>query len=113
MERNKDDLLFSLTKKDFEIRTFRVGGNGGQKVNKTSSGVEIVHHASGARGRCTDTRSQLQNKKIALKRLTETKEFKLWLKMTTWNLKSDAQIEEEVDRELADPTITKVEYIEN
>jgi len=107
------ELLFSLTKTDFEVRTFRVSGNGGQKVNKTESGVEIVHHESVARGRCTETRSQHQNKRIALKRLTETKEFQIWLKKVTWNLKTDLEIEEEVDRELNDPRITKVEYIED
>lgn len=103
--------ILSLTKKDFVVRTFRVSGNGGQKVNKTSSGVEIVHPASGAKGRCTDTRSQHQNKKIALRRLTETSTFKSWLYQVTRNLKTDSEIEAEVDRELNDPLITKVEYL--
>jgi len=39
--------LFSLTKKDFDIQTFRAGGKGGQKQNKISSGVRIIHRESG------------------------------------------------------------------
>jgi protein subunit release factor B len=41
------ELIYSLTKKDFIVRTFRGSGPGGQKRNKTSSGVEIVHPSSG------------------------------------------------------------------
>lgn len=44
------ELLFSLTKKDFRIETFRSGGKGGQHQNKTDSGVRIVHLESGAVG---------------------------------------------------------------
>jgi len=35
------ELLFSLTKKDFRVDTFRAGGKGGQKQNKTNSGVRV------------------------------------------------------------------------
>jgi peptide chain release factor 1 len=71
-------LLFSLTKKDFEVETFRCGGKGGQNVNKVETGVRIKHPASGALAECREERSQLQNKKKAFKRLVETKEFKSW-----------------------------------
>jgi protein subunit release factor B len=107
--------ILSLTKNDFIVRTFRPSGNGGQKMQKTSSGVEIVHPASGATARCTETRSQLQNRQIALHKLTETPEFKYWLHAVTRNLKTPLEIEAEVARELADPevTITEVKKSKN
>jgi protein subunit release factor B len=37
----KKEKLFSITKKDFKIQTFRSGGKGGQHQNKTNSGVAI------------------------------------------------------------------------
>lgn len=73
-------LLFSLTKKDFRIDTFRGSGKGGQKRNKTDSCVRIVHLESGAVGECCEERSQQQNKKIAFERLVESKEFQIWYK---------------------------------
>lgn len=75
------ELLFSLTKKDFRIETFRSGGKGGQHQNKTDSGVRIVHLESGAVGESREERSQLQNKKKAFKRLIESEKFKIWHKL--------------------------------
>lgn len=72
-------LLFSVTLKDCEVQEFRAGGPGGQKQNKTSSAVRIIHHPSGARGESREQRSQLQNKKTAFTRMTETAAFKVWL----------------------------------
>jgi hypothetical protein len=74
-------LLFSITKKDFEIQTFRSGGKGGQNQNKRETGVRIIHKDSGAVGEARDSRYQHQNKMAALKRLVETKKFKIWHKM--------------------------------
>ncbi|MBU0958535.1 MAG: peptide chain release factor-like protein, partial [Nanoarchaeota archaeon] len=68
--------LFSITKKDLEIQTFRAGGKGGQHQNKTDSGVRIIHKESSARGECRNHKSQHSNKKEALKRLANSKEFK-------------------------------------
>lgn len=76
-------LLFSLQKKDFIIETYRASGNGGQNVNKRFTAVRIKHPASGAVASSQEERSQLMNKKIAFKRLTETKEFKKWHKIMT------------------------------
>jgi protein subunit release factor B len=81
--------LFSITKKDFIVQTFRAGGKGGQKQNKTSSGVRIIHPESGARGESREERSQTQNKKNAFERLIKTKEFKLWHKMKAVSIMLD------------------------
>lgn len=77
------ELLFSVTKEDFELQTFRAGGKGGQGQNKRSTGVRLIHKASGARGEARDERSFDQNRKNAFLRLVETKEFKVWHKIET------------------------------
>ncbi len=54
-----------------EVDTFRSSGPGGQKRNKTSSGVRLRHHPSGASVTATEDRSQHVNKARALRRLRE------------------------------------------
>jgi protein subunit release factor A len=73
-------VLFSITRKDFRTDTFRAGGKGGQKQNKTSSGVRIVHMESGAVGESREERSQAQNRKKAFQRLVESSRFTAWHK---------------------------------
>ena len=75
------ELLFSITKKDFIIETFRSGGKGGQHQNTTNSGVRIKHPESGAVSEGRSDRSQHQNKIIAFRRLLQTKEWKNWFKL--------------------------------
>lgn len=91
--------LVSVTKDDFELQTFRAGGKGGQGQNKRSTGVRLIHKASGARGEARDERSFDQNRKNAFLRLTETSTFKNWLKIETSRaLGNEVAIEEQVRR---------------
>ena len=95
------ELLFSVTKKDVEIQTFRVGGKGGQKRDKTSSGVRIVHKASGATGESRESRSQTENKKTAFKRMAETKKFQSWAKLKANKIVGvEAQIKDNVEKSM-------------
>jgi hypothetical protein len=73
--------ILSISMDDLVFQTFRAGGKGGQKQNKTSSGVRLIHTASGARGESRSQRSQTQNKKEAFQRLIDSEIFKCWLKI--------------------------------
>lgn len=108
----KKELLHSITKKDFEIQTFRAGGPGGQNQNKRNTGVRIIHKASGAVGEARDQRSQLQNKRNALKRLVEDPKFKLWNARVCHEIMSGESIEEKVEKALDEKNL-KIEKKEN
>lgn len=56
---------------DIEETFVRGSGAGGQKINKTSNRVVLVHLPTGVRVECQDTRSLQQNRKIGRKRLLE------------------------------------------
>lgn len=69
--------ILSVTLKDCRVDYFRAGGKGGQKQNKTNSGVRVVHPPSGASGEGRDQRSQLANKRAAFRRMAESEKFKV------------------------------------
>lgn len=108
----KKEKLFTIHKKDFEIQTFKSGGPGGQHQNKTDSAARIIHMASGAKGECRSSRSQHQNKRIALKRLTETAEFKLWLNRAVHEITGGESIKDKVDKMMR-PNNLKIEVKDN
>lgn len=62
-------VLPELDEDDLTETFVRGSGPGGQKVNKTSNRVLLVHEPTQLRVECQDTRSLTQNRKIARKRL--------------------------------------------
>jgi protein subunit release factor A len=94
------ELLFSLTKKDFRIDTFRSGGPGGQYQNTTDSGVRITHIESGASGESREERSQNQNKKKALEKLVKTPTFQIWQKRKAFEMMGRVKTKEQIKQEV-------------
>lgn len=97
------ELLFSVTANDCDFQYVKSGGPGGQNVNKRATKVRCVHRASGAAGESAETRHQSENKKIAFRKMAESKEFKLWHRLETARRMGDQlTVEEKVDKAMND-----------
>lgn len=94
--------VFSVRLEDCEIQTFTSGGPGGQHQNRSQTGVRLIHHPSGARGESREHRSQHQNKRAAMIRLSETAQFRYWVKE---QLRIGPTIEERVEAAMTDDKI--------
>lgn len=55
--------------KNIRFERFHCGGNGGQNVNKVETGVRLIHIPTGIVVTSTAERSQLKNRKDAMKKL--------------------------------------------
>jgi len=72
---------------ELEEKFIRGAGAGGQKINKTSSTVVLVHVPTGLEVRCQRERSQAQNRIIARQELCDKLEARL---RSTRQMKRDA-----------------------
>jgi protein subunit release factor B len=111
---NERKPVFSVTLADCEVQTFRAGGSGGQNQNKRDTGVRIIHHPSGARGEARDERSQLQNKKLAFRRMAEHPLFRAWVARQSHEYKlMEQRVAQWVEREMDNPAALRLETRHN
>jgi len=69
LERQMKEL--GIREEDLEEANIRTSGRGGQKRNKTSNGVSLIHRPTGIRIKCCESRSQAMNRFFARRRLVE------------------------------------------
>ncbi|HMP73668.1 MAG TPA: peptide chain release factor-like protein [Kiritimatiellia bacterium] len=60
-----------IREEDLEESFIRGSGSGGQKINKTSSCVQLIHRPSGVEVKCQRERSQAMNRFFARRELCE------------------------------------------
>ncbi len=66
-----------VREEDIEETFIRSGGPGGQKVNKTSTCVQVLHRPTGILVKCQQSRSQALNRFLARRTLVERIEERL------------------------------------
>ena len=103
-------LIYKLTVKDFKWIYFKGRGGGGQHRDKKATCCRCIHPPSGAKGVSSDHRERPRNRKLAFRRMAESKKFQVWAKLDA--LKKIGfidRIEKEIDDSLANPNNVRIE----
>ena len=106
------ELLFSITKKDFEIQYFSGTGAGGQHRNKHQNCVRLKHIASGVTITGAGSKERRTNTLDAFRRLKDHPRFKLWHNQKLQEVLTGKTVEEKVD-EMMQPDNLKIETKNN
>lgn len=105
------ELLFSVTKKDFEVTYFSGTGKGGQHRNKHQNCVRIKHKETGIITTGQEERSRQQNQRTAFLRMVKHPQFKIWLNKKVYNyLVDEKEIEKKVENAMKEENL-KIEYL--
>lgn len=103
-------LLFSITKKDFDITYFSGKGGGGQHRNKHKNCVRLKHKDTGIITTGQDQKSQKQNLKNAFIRMTKHPDFNFYIKKrASGELLNEYEINKKVDEMMKEENL-KIEY---
>ena len=86
-----------INENEIQFQAIRSSGSGGQNVNKVSSAIRAKHTKTGLQVLVMDSRSQHQNKKIAIQRLQE-KIAAFNLEQTKEQIKNQLENHKEIER---------------
>jgi protein subunit release factor B len=104
MEKERERIRI-VSRGDLDISYFIGPGKGGQKKQKTSSGCQIIHRASGAVGRCSEDRSQERNKRTAFLNMLKTPKMKFWLSKKLYEIREQETLEESIEKSMTPPNL--------
>lgn len=108
------ELLFSITKGDFDITYFSGTGKGGQHRNKHQNCVRLKHKETGVIGTGQSFKSRIQNQKEAFNNVINDPKFKVWFndKIYQYSRQDDEDkkyIQRKVDNAMKEKNL-KIEY---
>ncbi len=103
--KHKKELLFSVTKKDFDIHYFSGTGAGGQHRNRHMNSCRLYHRDSGARSTGQSSKSRQNNLKEAFKSIMNDPKFKMWYNRRVMECMGKKSIEELVNESMKDDNL--------